>query len=126
MLRPRFFAGLLVGLLLGLPTGAVLTLLAAPLPSSDSEALSLRVAELSRRLTDAEEEKRLLKHQLDDFRKLAEQMAARFNDVERRFRVLERDLAAQAETPATSAPERNTPAPEQTATEEIEEPDPSE
>jgi septal ring factor EnvC (AmiA/AmiB activator) len=113
MLRLRFLPGLIVGLLLGLPLGAIVTALLLPARHVESAATSLEVEQLSRRLERAEQDKQALNRQLDEFRTMADRMTASFTELERRFKTLEEEMQArEAAAPSpTSMPATPTPAP---------------
>jgi len=113
MLRLRFLPGLIVGLLLGLPLGAIVTALLLPARHAESAATSLQVEQLSRRLEQAEQDKQALNRQLDEFRTMADRMTASFTELERRFKTLEEEMQArEAAAPSpTSMPATPTPAP---------------
>ena len=91
MLRFRFSSGLILGLLLGVPGGALLGLLALPQHIDQAPATSARIQELTRRLETAEEDKRRMDRQLEQFQQLTVQMTASFNSLEQRFRALEEE-----------------------------------
>ena len=113
MLRLRFLPGLIVGLLLGLPLGAIATALLLPARHAESAATSLQVEQLSRRLEQAEQDKQALNRQLDEFRTMADRMTASFTELERRFKTLEEEMQArEAAAPSpTSMPATPAPAP---------------
>jgi len=89
MLRFRFSSGLILGLLLGVPGGVLLGLLALPQHTDQTPATSAHIQELTRRLETAEEDKRRMDRQLEQFQQLTVQMTASFNSLEQRFRALE-------------------------------------
>ncbi len=106
MLRLRFSVGLLFGLLVGVPAGAFIALLAFPRVASDSAGTtSLQVQDLSRKLEAANVDRARVDQQLEQFQKLAEQMTANFNNLEIRFRSLaeERQRDSQAHPAAARA-----------------------
>jgi hypothetical protein len=94
MLRLRFGSGLILGLVLGIPTGALIALLLAPAPpaSDHAAATTLQVQELTRKLEAAKDERQRADTQLEQFQKLAEQMTASFNNLEQRFKALQEEL----------------------------------
>ena len=92
MLRLRFLPGLILGLVLGLPAGVLIGMLTlSPRGTSDPTATSLHVQELTRKLDAANEAKERAERQFEQFQKLAEQMTASFNELERRFKALEEE-----------------------------------
>jgi TolA-binding protein len=112
MLRLRFTSGLALGLVLGVPLGALIALLLTPpAPSDTATATSLQVLELTRKLQVANEARERMERQLQQFAGLAEQMTASFNSLEMRFKALEEMQRAgdnhpppPAQTPAGSTP----------------------
>ncbi len=105
MLRLRFSVGLLFGLLVGVPAGAFIALLAFPHAASDSVGTtSLQAQDLSRKLEAANVDRARVDQQLEQFQKLAEQMTANFNNLEIRFRALTEDRQRDAQ--AHPAPAR--------------------
>ncbi len=92
MLRWRFSSGLLVGLVLGIPLGAILSSSLAPVPQADPR-LQFEVRELTRQLEIANESRARAERQLEEFSKLAGQMTKNFENLEQRFRDLEAELA---------------------------------
>lgn len=108
MLRLRFSTGLLLGLLAGLPAGALIALLAFPRTAADSAGTtSLQVQDLTRKLETANVDRSRVDEQLEQFKKLADQMTANFNNLEVRFRALtdERQRDGQPRpTPVHPAP----------------------
>jgi septal ring factor EnvC (AmiA/AmiB activator) len=101
MLRLRFFPGLVVGLLLGLPLGAIVAVMLFP-SHSDTGATTAEIVELSRRLADAQRDKESLNRQIDEFRTLAERMTASFSELERRFKTMEDELGHGGQVPPTA------------------------
>ncbi len=99
MLRLRFLPGLIVGLLVGLPLGAIVAVLAFPPSRGESAATAVEIQQLSRRLEQAEQDKQALNRQLDDFRKMAERMTASFTDLTQRFNSLEKEMRAAEQAP---------------------------
>lgn len=92
MLRLRFLPGLILGLVLGIPAGLLLGMLTwAPRGTAEPAAVSLQVQELTRKLEAATEAKERAERQFEQFQKLAEQMTASFNDLERRFKAMEEE-----------------------------------
>jgi gas vesicle protein len=90
MLRFRFSSGVLLGLIVGVPAGALCVLLIAPGGAHEpNRQTQLQVEELTRRLESAKEEREQADKQLERFQKLAEQMTTTFNTLEARFRALE-------------------------------------
>ncbi len=120
MLRLRFGSGVILGLVLGLPVGAVLAILLAPAPASTDHAATattLQVQELTRKLEAAKEDRLRADKQLEQFQKLAEQMTASFNNLEQRFKALQEEQHLQearnaAPTSAPAAPPAAAPAPQ--------------
>ncbi|GIW43607.1 MAG: hypothetical protein KatS3mg077_0889 [Candidatus Binatia bacterium] len=114
MLRWRFSSGLILGLILGIPTGALLASALLPNPPADTR-LQFEVRELTRRLEMANEARARAEKQMEEFSKLADQMTKSFENLERRFQELEAELAsvkppsAAPRPPAT--PPAETPAP---------------
>ncbi len=110
MLRFRFGSGLILGLVLGIPAGAVIALLLAPAPSATDRgaaATTLQVQELTRKLEAARDDRQRADTQLEQFQKLAEQMTASFNNLEQRFKALQEEQRlqeAQAQHPAPPPP----------------------
>lgn len=117
MLRLRFSSGLMLGLVAGVPLGALIGVLMLPVRGTDpGAATSLQVMELTHKLEAAKEDKDRADRQLEQFQKLAEQMTATFKSLEQRFNALEesehlRDAQRQpASSPAAKAPEPTAPA----------------
>jgi uncharacterized membrane protein len=118
MLRLRFVPGLILGLVIGVPLGGLLAVLLRPAPASDTAAAtSAVVQELTRKLEAAREDKLRVDQQLEQFTKLANQMTAGFNALQRRFKALEeeghtRDLRTEPhEAAATGSAPTATPLP---------------
>jgi TolA-binding protein len=114
MLRMRFTSGLTLGLMLGVPAGALIALLLVPSPPAERDAAtSLQVQELTRRLEAAKEDRQRMERQLEQFQALAERMTASFNSLEVRFKALEeeqrirevRSEQAPVQRPAAPAPQ---------------------
>jgi uncharacterized membrane-anchored protein YhcB (DUF1043 family) len=82
---------MVIGLVSGLLTGVLLTLLFKPVAPSrqDSEA---ELLELSRRLEAAKEARERADRQLEQFQKLAEQMTASFQSLEARFTAMSAEM----------------------------------
>jgi len=106
MLRLRFTSGLALGLAVGVPLGALITLLLTPSPRDDSTtATSLQVLELTRKLDLANEARERMERQLEQFTGIANQMTASFNTLEARFKALEEaQRAGDGHAPPTAAP----------------------
>ena len=106
MLRLRFTSGLALGLAVGVPLGALITLLLTPSPRDDSTtATSLQVLELTRKLDLANEARERMERQLEQFTGIANQMTASFNTLEARFKALEdTQRAGDGHAPPTAAP----------------------
>ncbi len=104
MLRFRFSSGLILGLLLGIPGGVLLSLLALPQHADQAPATSTRIQELTRRLETAEEDKQRMERQLEQFQQLAIQMTGSFNSLEQRFRALEEEAQLRGTHPASAPP----------------------
>jgi len=106
MLRLRFLPGLILGLLVGLPAGVGIGILAlAPHGTEQNAGASSLVQDLTRKLETAKEERDRADRQLEQFQKLADQMTTSFNNLEIRFKLLEEeqrvhDAQAQAAIPA--------------------------
>jgi gas vesicle protein len=116
MLRLRFGSGVILGLVLGIPAGALIALLLAPAPPpTDRTATALQVQELTRRLEAAKEDRQRADKQIEQFQKLAEQMTTTFNNLEQRFTALQEAQRAQearaAQAPPPTAPAAATPTP---------------
>ncbi|HUI26539.1 MAG TPA: hypothetical protein VL403_10685 [Candidatus Kryptonia bacterium] len=115
MLRLRFIPGVLVGLLIGLPLGALLAQRFLALHAADGAASVSQLQDLTARLERADREKEALNRQLDEFRVMAERMTASFSELERRFKGLEADVhhgevASPESTPSPSVASDATPA----------------
>ena len=111
MLRLRFTSGLILGLVLGVPAGALIGLLVLPSRPTDSNAAtSLQVQELTRRLEAAKDDKQRVDRQLEEFQRLAEQMTASFNSLEQRFKSLEEQRLREARPQPPPAPVAQAPA----------------
>lgn len=117
MLRLRFSSGLMLGLVAGVPLGALIGVLMLPARGTDAgAATSLQVIELTHKLEAAKEDKERAERQLEQFQKLADQMTATFKSLEQRFNALEeserrRDAQRQpASQPEVKAPEPTAPA----------------
>jgi hypothetical protein len=98
MLRLRFGSGVILGLVLGIPAGAVIALLLLPGSSPTDHAATataLQVQELTRKLETAKDDRQRVDTQLEQFQKLAEQMTASFNNLEQRFKALQEDQRLQ-------------------------------
>ena len=92
MLRLRFAPGLILGLLLGLPSGVLIAILALPPTSAEhGNAAAIQIEELNRKLETAREDRQRVDRQLEQFQKLAEQMTTTFNNLETRFKLLEEE-----------------------------------
>ena len=124
MLRFRFGSGVILGLVLGLPAGALIAILVSPArPAGEAEVLARQVRELERRLESATDARRRADQQFEQFQKLSEQMTASFNNLERRFtalqeehRLLETRATIAAAVPTATPPRPTPPAPPPTAT----------
>jgi TolA-binding protein len=93
----RFTSGLALGLVLGLPAGALVVRLVAPSQTADSSAVtSPEVELLTRKLEAANEDRQRKEEQIAQFQKLAEQMTASFNNLEQRFKALEEERVRAA------------------------------
>lgn len=103
MLRRRFSSGVILGLLLGIPGGVLLGLLVLPTHLDQETATTLQVQDLTRRLEAAQEDKRRVDRQLEQFQHLAEQMTASFNSLEQRFKALEEEARLRSTRVGTSA-----------------------
>lgn len=117
MLRLRFTSGVILGLVLGIPVGAVIALLLVPSsPPDHNGATSLQVQELTRKLEVAKDDRERVDKQLEQFQKLAEQMTTSFNNLEQRFKALQEEQrlqeahAHQAPPSAPAAPPAQAPA----------------
>lgn len=109
MLRWRFGSGVVLGLVLGIPLGAILVSLLAPPPDQNAR-LEFEVRELTRKLEAANEARVRADRQLEEFQKLADQMTRSFENLERRFRELEAQLSeTQTALPAAPTPSPNEP-----------------
>lgn len=111
MLRWRFGSGVVLGLVLGIPLGAILVSLLAPPPDQNAR-LDFEVRELTRKLEAANEARVRADRQLEEFQKLADQMTRSFENLERRFRELEAQLQeaehpSSPATPTVAAPDPN-------------------
>ncbi|MCX8072730.1 MAG: hypothetical protein N3C12_09800 [Candidatus Binatia bacterium] len=93
MLRWRFSSGIILGLVLGIPFGAILSTILAPPPQADAR-LQFEVRELTRQLEAANEARARAEKQLEEFTKLADQMTKSFEKLEQRFRELEAEVAS--------------------------------
>jgi uncharacterized membrane-anchored protein YhcB (DUF1043 family) len=109
MLRWRFSSGLILGLVLGIPTGALLASALLPRPPADTR-LQFEVRELTRRLEMANEARARAEKQMEDFAKLADQMTKSFENLERRFHELEAELASAKPQAAVPRPPAMLPA----------------
>lgn len=109
-----------MGLLIGLPAGIFIALL-LPSPQSGGQPLAVpsQIHDLTRKLELATEAKERADRQLEQFQKLAEQMTTSFNNLERRFKLLEEEQrvrdsqAAQASAQRPAAVPPQVPAPAQ-------------
>lgn len=113
MLRLRFGSGAILGLVLGIPAGAVIALLLLPGSSPTDQAATataLQVQELTRKLETAKDDRQRVDKQLEQFQKLAEQMTTSFNNLEQRFKALQEDQRLQ-EAQARRVPAPVVPAP---------------
>jgi len=107
MLRLRFGSGVILGLVLGIPAGALLAVLLAPAPAPTDRgatATTLQIQELTRKLEAAREDRLRADKQLEQFQKLAEQMTASFNNLEQRFKALQEEQRLQEAHPNPAVP----------------------
>ncbi len=101
MLRWRFSTGLLLGLAVGLPAGALIALLLQP-PVRGHEEVELQLRQLARELEREKEARARADRQLEQFTEFAERMTVSFQKLEQRFAQL---AEAAAATPTASSPE---------------------
>jgi len=114
----RFGSGFLLGLLLGLPAGALVVLFAFPTtPADQGKEMARQLEALTRKLEAANEDRQQLDRKLEQFQKLAEQMTASFTTLEGRFKALaeERQREASSHPVAPALPTATVPLPTPTA-----------
>jgi hypothetical protein len=93
-----FNKGVAIGIFLGIVLGVVLGLMLSGKPSDISPA---RIDELNRKIAAAEDARARADKQLEDFQKVAEQMALSFQTLERRFNALAQAQAGDDTTSPT-------------------------
>ncbi len=96
-----FTKGLVVGLGLGIIVGAVAALVLSGPPAANISPA--RIEELNRKIAAAEESRARADKQLEDFQKIAEQMAQSFQTLEKRFNDLAQTQPGDTAQPAPAA-----------------------